>query len=458
MLVEGEAGIGKSRLVDEFVATGGEPARRVLAGACLPFADAVPYAPLAQILAAPGGRRRRAAPVHGAEPIDRFRFFQWVADRSSPRPRSSRRGRRRGPPLGRRVDRRPAAVRRQRRACSAGRRRRDPPPARARRVERPGRRARRAGAVGAGERSELGPLADDEVGELIGQIIGVEPSRGLLDRVVARAEGNPFFVEELVAAGGGADLPTTVGDLVLQRVARIDPQTRQLLRVAAVIGRRVGYALLREVAGVDSTAIDARSARGGGPQLMVRGGDHYSFRHALGHEAVYGDLLPGERAALHERVAVCLAAHPELALGDDPALAAASWPTTGTPPAACPSRWRPRCGPAGPPSSPTPRSRPRSTTAVRSSCGRGSTDAAAVAGIDRPWLLEHAAEVASLAGSHHGAVQLADQLRRRARRRPRAGAPRPHPRPPGAVLVARRRPHDVEAGDRGACATGSSRA
>ena len=43
---------------------------------------------------------------------------------------------------------------------------------------------------------------------------------------------------------------------------------------------------------------------------MVRAGDLYSFRHALGHEAVYGDLLPGERAALHERVAVALAAHP----------------------------------------------------------------------------------------------------------------------------------------------------
>ena len=56
---------------------------------------------------------------------------------------------------------------------------------------------------------------------------------------------------------------------------------------------------------------------------MVRSGELYSFRHALGHEAVYGDLLPGERAALHERVAIALAAHPELALGEDPALTAA---------------------------------------------------------------------------------------------------------------------------------------
>ena len=48
---------------------------------------------------------------------------------------------------------------------------------------------------------------------------------------------------------------------------------------------------------------------------MVRSGELYSFRHALGHEAVYDDLLPGERAALHERVAVVLAAHPELGAG-----------------------------------------------------------------------------------------------------------------------------------------------
>ena len=64
-------------------------------------------------------------------------------------------------------------------------------------------------------------------------------------------------------------------------------------------------------------AIDDALREAVSQQLMVAAGDHYSFRHALGHEAVYGDLPPGRRRVLHHRVAVCLTAHPELALGDD---------------------------------------------------------------------------------------------------------------------------------------------
>ena len=82
------------------------------------------------------------------------------------------------------------------------------------------------------------------------------------------------------------------------------PSTQQLLRVAAVIGRRVSYSLLRDVADLDATTIDVALREAMSRQLMVRSGELYSFRHALGHEAVYDDLSPGERAALHERVAV----------------------------------------------------------------------------------------------------------------------------------------------------------
>jgi DNA-binding CsgD family transcriptional regulator len=263
---------------------------------------------------------------------------------------------------------------------------------------------------GRATRLQLAPLGAAETGELISQIIGAEPSQGMFDRVTARAEGNPFFVEELVAAGGGDDLPTTIGDLILQRVAHLDAQTRQLLRIAAVVGRRFSYALLREVAGTDAVSTDAALREAVREQMMVASRDHCSFRHALGHEAVYGDLLPGERAALHERVAACLAAHPELALGDDPALAAAElahhWHAAGRVPESLAASVR--AGQAAELAHAPIEAQLHYRRALDS--WSRVDDAATVAGVDRLWLLEHAAEVASLAGGHHGAVQLADQL------------------------------------------------
>ena len=164
----------------------------------------------------------------------------------------------------------------------------------------PGRDATSGLAVALGELARSGralaltlvPLADDQTADLIRLILGEEPSSGLSGRV-GPAEGNPFFVEELVAAGGGEELPTTVGDLLLQRVARLDGPGSEVLGIAAVIGRRVGDALLRHVVAADDAAIDHALREAVSQQLMVAAGDHYSFRHALGHEAVYGDLLPG---------------------------------------------------------------------------------------------------------------------------------------------------------------------
>ncbi len=412
VVVDGEAGIGKSRLIDEFAASARGRGAAVLAGSCLPFADAVPYAPFAQILGHLSGGESRAGDIPSpGDPTDRFRFFAWVADQLVAASRTQ--------PMvvvvedlqwsdestgdlllfvANAVRSAPVVV--------VGSRR---PPDRERAT---GLTVALGELVRSGRARHvtLGILGPLEVGELIVQLTGSTPSPGLLGSVADRADGNPFFVEELVAAGGGPDLPTTIGDLILQRVAGIDVSTKRLLQVAAVIGRRVGYPLLRDVSDLDSVALDAALRDAVGRQLMVRVGELYSFRHALGREAVYGDLLPGERAALHERVAIALNGHPELAVGEDPALTAAElahhWHAAG-----------------------------RITESLAASVQAGRTaelahapieaqahysralelwarvgDAEAVAGTDRLWLLEHAAEVASLAGSHHGALQLADQL------------------------------------------------
>ena len=256
----------------------------------------------------------------------------------------------------------------------------------------------------------LGPLDVDEVGELIGRITGVEQTLARLDRIVDRGEGNPFFIEELVAAGAGEDLPSTIGDIILQRVAGAEPSTQRLLGVAAVIGRRVSYALLRDVVDLDAATIDAAIREAMSRQLMVRSGELYAFRHALGHEAVYGDLLPGERAALHERVAMALTAHPEWALGEDPALTAAElahhWHTAGRLPESLAASVR--AGQTAEIAHAPIEAQLHYRRAL--DLWPNVDNAEQIAGVDRRWLLEHAAEVASLAGSHHGAMQLADQL------------------------------------------------
>ncbi len=412
VLVDGEAGIGKSRLIGEFVAEARAGGAEILAGSCLPFADAVPYAPFAQILGhlAAGDELPGEVPS-AADLADRFRFFGWVAEQLVAAAAAQ--------PLVVLVEDLhwadestgdlllfvANAVRSARVLIVATR--------------RPSEGDRAGGlAVALGElvrsgravQVHLGPLGPEEVGELIGRIVGSEPARGLLDRITARADGNPFFVEELVAAGGGDDLPTTIGDVVLQRVASVDSATQQVLRVAAVIGRRVSYSLLREAVDVDAAEIDPALREALSRQLMVRAGELYAFRHALGHEAVYNDLLPGERAALHERVAQALAAHPELALGEDPALTAAElahhWHAAGRLAESLAASVR-----AG-------QTAELAHAPIEAQLHYGRAlelwprvaDAAEVAGTDRPWLLEHAAEVASLAGSHHGALQLADQL------------------------------------------------
>ena len=412
VLIEGDAGIGKSRLVDDFARQAESSGSRVVTGACLPFADAVPYAPFAHILAvlAVDGGAGTIAPS-AADPSDRFRFFAWVTERlvgaASERPivvvvedvhwadEST----------GDLLLFVAAAVRTAPVLVVATRR-------------PPGRDATSGLAVALGELVRSGralaltlvPLADDQTADLIRLILGEEPSSGLSGRVTARAEGNPFFVEELVAAGGGEELPTTVGDLLLQRVARLDGPGREVLGIAAVIGRRVGDALLRYVVAADDAAIDHALREAVSQQLMVAAGDHYSFRHALGHEAVYGDLLPGRRRVLHHRVAVCLTAHPELALGDDRAVAAGElahhWHAAGRLPESLAASVR--AGQAAELAHAPIEAQVHYRRAL--DLWAQVDDAAAIAGVDRLWLLEQAAEVASLAGSHHAAVQLADQL------------------------------------------------
>lgn len=123
-----------------------------------------------------------------------------------------------------------------------------------------------------------------------------------LASVVRRADGNAFFAEELAAAADvGGMLPSDLAGLLLLRLDVLTDAARQVIRVAAVAGRQVGHELLAEVAELPTAELDQaiRSAVEG--QVLVGRSDGYAFRHALLAEAIYDDLLPGERVRFHAR-------------------------------------------------------------------------------------------------------------------------------------------------------------
>jgi tetratricopeptide (TPR) repeat protein len=175
-------------------------------------------------------------------------------------------------------------------------------------------------------------LARPELEQLVDGILGHASQWTLVEAVWGRSQGNPFFAEELVAARERHDLPPELQAVILGRVAELSDPAQRVLRLAAVVGTSVDHDLLEAMAAgaigaSDSSAAIGTSddpggldASGASPvevaieelvdgQILVvepsRTG--YRFRHALTREAVEGAILPGERRRLHRRAAVVLA-------------------------------------------------------------------------------------------------------------------------------------------------------
>lgn len=153
----------------------------------------------------------------------------------------------------------------------------------------------RAGA----QRIELEGLSEADVAEQLAAILGADPPAGMARRIFELSQGNPFFAEELAAAGDVV-LPPTLRDLLLVRVEELSATAQRLLAFLAVAGRPVTHATLAELSGLDEAAMDGAVREGIGHHVIVpdeRGG--YTFRHALVREAVYESLLPSEKTRLH---------------------------------------------------------------------------------------------------------------------------------------------------------------
>jgi DNA-binding CsgD family transcriptional regulator len=160
---------------------------------------------------------------------------------------------------------------------------------------------------------EVGPLDPEAMAEHLTQLAGATPAE--INQVIERAEGNAYFAEELLATcPAGTELPAGLADLLVARTIVLSPTAQQVLRAAAVTGRRIDDELVMRASGLAPADYEAAVREAVARQLLVPdGAQGLAFRHALLREAIYNDLLPGERTRLHARLAELLSDERRLA-------------------------------------------------------------------------------------------------------------------------------------------------
>jgi DNA-binding CsgD family transcriptional regulator/tetratricopeptide (TPR) repeat protein len=176
---------------------------------------------------------------------------------------------------------------------------------------------------GRAERLEVGRFDRPEVADLLAGIIGTRPDDGLVGQIYRRSEGNAFFAEELLAAthpgaDNGRSLPPSLENVLLSRVQVLPEDAQATLRLVAAAGGRVGHGLLAAVSELPEADLLAALRAAVAHQVLVPdpATETYAFRHALTQEALYAELLPGERARLHAAFARVLAERSQLAEPD----------------------------------------------------------------------------------------------------------------------------------------------
>ena len=435
VLVGGEAGVGKTRLVAELAASCVVDGTRVLSGGCVPVGDgALPYAPIVEVLRAllvdlgadavrglvgPSWPEvARLLPALGApdriglsDQAAQARLFELLLGLFG---RLSEQG-----PLVLVVEDLHWADRSTRdllaflvrnlrweRVLLVATYRNDEPG-----QQQLGPYLAELDRGGPVQRLELPRLDHAQTGAQLVGILGAAPAAELVDGVFARSEGNPFFTEELLAAvrSGSRELPATLRDLLRGRVRELPEPAQHVLKVVAVAGRQVPHGLLATVAGLTDRQLDGALGEAVASQLLVTrpGRDGYDVRHALLREVVDADLLPGERARLHAGLAHAFSEQPEVT-GVSPAVATAElavhWDAAGEAAEALPARVR--AGQAAELAHAFPEARDHYERALE--LWERVPEPGRPAGLDRVDLLDHTAQAAISTGAVGRAIELVE--------------------------------------------------
>jgi DNA-binding CsgD family transcriptional regulator len=159
---------------------------------------------------------------------------------------------------------------------------------------------------------ELHPLKEADARAFVEALADGPLPPETIASVVERSEGNPFFVEELLASCTDAgDLPAGLAEVLLSRLERLSADARRVLRVTSVAGESVSHAALAEVSSLGEDGLDEALREAVQHHVLVVENGAYTFRHALLQEAVYRDLLPGERTRMHAAYAARIRRTPQ---------------------------------------------------------------------------------------------------------------------------------------------------
>jgi DNA-binding NarL/FixJ family response regulator len=169
-------------------------------------------------------------------------------------------------------------------------------------------------------RIDLGRLTRAQVGDQLRGILREDPPRRLTRQIFQKSEGNAFFVEELACSirdGQLTGISDTLRDLLLIRIEELPEDTQKVVRLAAIGGVTVGHQLLTEVSSLDPDRLEEALRAAVSAHVLVPVGEEFQFRHALVRTAIREDLMPGERVRMYATFAEALERRPDLVACDE---------------------------------------------------------------------------------------------------------------------------------------------
>lgn len=362
LLIGGEAGVGKSRLLTRFAETAGQAGAYVLTGSCEEhFGDPTPYGPLLEMLETFGRQHgpQRAAELGGPAYTRLAEFFDRGSDSMNSPQQVFVAVRRMLDDLGtiapvvliledlhwadpstldlvRHLGQAGSEDRHLLLVCSYRSRE-------LRRGEPLWQLLAGATFLRRTERLELAAFGRQELEKFLAGTSGGRVDPTLVERCLEWSDGIPFYAEQLMAAGAldnpeDVELSDDMRDVILSRLVGLGPEALKVLRVAAVAGRAMSRQLLRTVSGLHGEVLHDALQECFDRQMLVVGHneDVYRFRHALLREAVYRSTVRDTQVDLHIAMAEALAVDPQLGLTEGSATAeqAGHWYQAGSRPQA----------------------------------------------------------------------------------------------------------------------------